>query len=266
MRVQFDAVTVRMAGRALVDDLSFEVHSGEIVGLIGPNGSGKSTALRCVYGALRPTSGAVRIGGTEVNSVSLRENARSVAALTQETHTELDFTVREVVELGRFPHARGHRRLTASERELCDDGMRRMDVTHLADRSVVGLSGGERQRVFIARALAQEPKVLVLDEPTNHLDVEHQIALLSFLRTCGCTVLVALHDLNHAAATCDRIAVLQQGGLREFATPEHALAPEVVRSVFGVTPTVVTHPATGGPQLLYALDTNTQRLSEGTRT
>ncbi|QGK70124.1 ATP-binding cassette domain-containing protein [Allosaccharopolyspora coralli] len=253
MRVEFDAVTVRMAGRTVVDRLTLDVRSGEVVGLVGPNGSGKSTALRCLFGALRPTSGVVRVGGADVASVSLRDNARRVAALTQESRTELDFTVREIVELGRYPHLRGNRRLTARETEVCKDALRAMDLLALTERSVVGLSGGERQRVFLARALAQEPEVLVLDEPTNHLDVRHQIALLSYLRGCGRTVVVALHDLNLAAATCDRVAVLGDGMLREFAEPGLALRTELIRTVFGVEATSITHPATGDPQVLYAL-------------
>ncbi len=253
MRVEIDAVTVRMAGRTLLDQLTLDVRSAEIVGLVGPNGSGKSTALRCLFGALRPSSGAVRVGGVDVASVSLRDNARRVAALTQESRTELDFTVREIVELGRFPHLRGSRSLTAREAGVCTEALRVMDLLGLAERSVVGLSGGERQRVFLARALAQEPEVLVLDEPTNHLDVRHQIALLSHLRGCGRTVVVALHDLNLAAATCDRVAVLSDGVLREFAEPGHALRAELVRTVFGVEATSVTHPATGDPQVLFAL-------------
>ncbi|MEU5687712.1 ABC transporter ATP-binding protein [Streptomyces venezuelae] len=246
-------LTVEAAGRALVDRLSLDVAAGSIVGLVGPNGSGKSTALRCVYRALKPTSGAVLLDGTDLTSLKLRDSARSVAALTQESHTELDFTVEEVVALGRAPHARGNHPLTAREQELCDEAMERLDVAHLADRSVLSLSGGERQRVLVARALAQEPRLLVLDEPTNHLDVRHQVELLSFLRGSGLTVLTALHDLNLAAQVCDRIAVLGAGCLVASGDPAEVLTPELVRKVFGVDAVVVPHPRTGLPQLLYDL-------------
>lgn len=253
MRLTFDAVSVEIGGTELIRELSLKVDSGEIVGLVGPNGSGKSTALRCVYRALRPSSGSVLLDDTALDSLSLAESARLVAALTQESHTELDFTVAEVVELGRFPHLRGNGRLSAEEEQLCRQAMRRTDITHLAGRSVLSLSGGERQRVLIARALAQQPRVLVLDEPTNHLDVHHQVRLLSFLRGCGLTVLVALHDLNMAAATCDRLAVLSSGSLVEFGPPVQVLTPELVGRVFGATASVVDHPRTGTPQLLYEL-------------
>lgn len=246
-------LSVEAAGRALVDRLNIDVAAGRIVGLVGPNGSGKSTALRCVYRALRPTSGAVLLDGTDLTSLKLRDSARSIAALTQESQTELDFTVEEVVALGRAPHARGNHRLTARERALCRQSMERLDVAHLAGRSVLTLSGGERQRVLVARALVQEPRVLVLDEPTNHLDVRHQVELLSFLRGSGLTVLTALHDLNLAAAACDRIAVLSSGSLVSTGEPAEVLTPELVRKVFGVDVTIVHHPRTGAPHLIYDL-------------
>lgn len=246
-------LSVEAAGRALVDRLNIDVEAGRIVGLVGPNGSGKSTALRCVYRALRPTSGAVLLDGTDLASLKLRDSARSIAALTQESRTEVDFTVEELVALGRAPHARGNHPLTARERALCRESMERLDVAHLADRSVLTLSGGERQRVLVARALVQEPRVLVLDEPTNHLDVRHQVELLSFLRGSGLTVLTALHDLNLAAAACDRIAVLSAGSLVSTGDPAEVLTPELVRKVFGVDVTVVHHPRTGAPHLIYDL-------------
>ncbi|PXY33168.1 ABC transporter ATP-binding protein [Prauserella coralliicola] len=253
MELTLDAVSVEISGARLIDELSLKAGDGEVVGLVGPNGSGKSTALRCVYRALRPSSGAVLVDGTDLTTLSIRDSARSVAALTQDGTADLDFTVAEVVALGRFPHQRGNPVLSDRERELCAEAMRRTGVTHLARRGILSLSGGERQRVLIARALVQEPELLVLDEPTNHLDVRHQVELLAFLRDCGLTVLVALHDLNLAASTCDRLAVLQNGTLVETGPPADVLTPELVRRVFGVTPTVVRHPRTGVPQLLYNL-------------
>ena len=254
MRIRLDAVSVRVAGATLVRDLDLTAGRGEIVGLIGPNGSGKSTALRCVYRALRPTTGVVWLEGSDVSARSLRSTARSIAALTQENHTELDFTVAEVVALGRYPHLKANEALSERERALCGEAMRRTEVGHLAKRGMLSLSGGERQRVLIARALVQEPDVLVLDEPTNHLDVHHQVELLCFLRECGLTVLLALHDLNLAASTCDRLAVLDRGALVATGSPAEVLEPELLGRVFGVTPWIVTHPRTGVPQLLHDLD------------
>ncbi len=246
-------LSVEVAGSTLIRELRLDVGAGEVVGLLGPNGSGKSTALRCVYRALTPSGGAVLLDGTDLAEQSLRDTARRIAALTQDSRADLDFTVEEVVALGRSPHQRGNLRLSARERVLCREALRRLDITHLAQRSVLTLSGGERQRVLVARALVQEPEVLVLDEPTNHLDVRHQVELLKFLRDCGLTVLVALHDLNLAAAVCHRIALLRGGTLAACGTPAEVLTPETVRAVFGVEVTQVTHPVTGALQLLYDL-------------
>ncbi|MEV2275885.1 ABC transporter ATP-binding protein [Nocardiopsis sp. NPDC049922] len=262
MELRVDGLSVSVGGAELVRELSLEVPKGRVVGLVGPNGSGKSTALRCVYRALRPSRGTVWLDGRDLGELSLRESARSVAALTQEGGSDLDFTVAEIVALGRTPHVRGNRPLDARERELCRAAMERMDVAHLADRGVLSLSGGERQRVLVARCLVQEPQVLVLDEPTNHLDVRHQIGLLSLVRSAGITVLLVLHDLNLAAAVCDRIGVLSEGRLVASGTPREVLVPELIERVFGVTATVVPHPLTGDPQLLYTLNPDTPE--EGT--
>ncbi|MEU9746542.1 ABC transporter ATP-binding protein [Streptomyces niveus] len=253
MELSFDEVTVAVNGRNLVESLSLRVGSGEVVGLVGPNGSGKSTALRCVYRALAPSGGAVRVDRLALTSLTPRESARAVAALTQDGTVDLDFTVEEVVALGRAPHLRGNQPLSGRERALVARAMHRLDVAHLARRGVLTLSGGERQRVLVARALVQEPEILVLDEPTNHLDVRHQIELLALLRGAGLTVLVVLHDLNLAAAACDRLGVLAHGRLVATGPPGEVLTAGLVREVFGVEATVVPHPLTGGPQLLYTL-------------
>ncbi|QEV21229.1 ABC transporter ATP-binding protein [Streptomyces alboniger] len=253
MDLRIEGLGVVIDGKSLVEELSLDVGGGEVVGLVGPNGSGKSTALRCVYRALRPARGTVRVGGDDITGLPMRRSAQLVAAMTQDGAVDLDFTVEEVVALGRAPHQRGNQALSARERELCVRAMERLDIRHLAKRGVLTLSGGERQRVLLARALVQEPGVLVLDEPTNHLDVRHQIEVLSHLRGAGLTVLVVLHDLNLAAAACDRIGVLSQGRLVASGTPEDVLTEQLMADVFGVKATVVPHPLTGDPQLLYAL-------------
>ncbi|MEV0588064.1 ABC transporter ATP-binding protein [Nonomuraea sp. NPDC050310] len=253
MTLSLEEVSVSVAGRRLVRELSLTVGPDEVVGLLGPNGSGKTTALRSVYRALRPVGGAVRLDGEDLNAMPARAAARRVAALTQEGHADLDFTVAEIVALGRAPHLRGNQALSPAEHELCRRAMARMDVAHLAGRGVLSLSGGERQRVLVARALVQEPRVLILDEPTNHLDLHHQLRLLAMLRGAGLSVLVSLHDLNLAAAACDRLAVLAAGRLVACGPPHEVLTPSLLREVFGVEASVVPHPLTGVPQVLYDL-------------
>lgn len=253
MDLQIDDLTVTVDGRDLVDRLSLMVPVGEVVGLVGPNGSGKSTALRCVYRALAPTGGVIRIGGDDIRGLPLHDSAQRVAALTQQGGADFDFTVEEVVALGRTPHKKGNEPLTDVERAQCATAMEQMDVLDLAHRGIMELSGGEKQRVLIARALVQESSVLILDEPTNHLDLRHQIQLLGHLRRCGLTVVVVLHDLNLAAAACDRIGVLAEGRLVASGAPRDVLSEQLIADVFGVSVSVVSHPLTGDPQLLFAL-------------
>ena len=252
MDVRVANLTVTAAGRRLVTDLRVEVPAGTVVGLVGPNGSGKSTTLRCVYRVLRPSVGSVLLGGEDLWRLSAKDSARSLAALTQDHHVEFDFTAAEVVAMGRSPHKSMLDRDTEADREICAGALRQVGAAHLAKRSFLTLSGGERQRVLAARALAQQPKVLVLDEPTNHLDIRYQLELLALVRETGVTTLIALHDLNLAAATCDRIYVLDEGRVVASGSPAEVLTPELVAEVFGVHAHVVTHPDSGAPQLIYA--------------
>lgn len=257
MSLELDGISVAAGGREIVRELTLDIATGTVVGLVGPNGSGKSTALRCVYRTLRPTRGTVRLDGADLAGAKLRETARRIAAMTQDNGSDLDFTVAELVMLGRAPHIRGNRRLGPDDEHICRQAMERVGVSHLAGRGVLTLSGGERQRALAARALAQTPEVLILDEPTNHLDISHQLGLLALLRDPELTVLVVLHDLNLAAAVCDRIGVLRDGRLVAAGPPADVLTPDLIADVFGVHVEVVTHPTTRTPQLLYTLPTVT---------
>ncbi|KPI17109.1 Iron-chelate-transporting ATPase [Actinobacteria bacterium OK074] len=248
MRLDIDGVSVAATGALLVQDVQLAVPDGAFVGLVGPNGSGKSTLLRCVYRALRPTAGTVRLAGDDVHALQPRAAARVLAALPQESTAEFDFTVAEVVAMGRLPH---QDRTAASDDSVCAEAMTRTGVSHLADRGFLALSGGERQRVLIARALAQQPRVLVLDEPTNHLDIAHQLDVLSLVRASGVTVLAALHDLNLAAAHCDVLYVLAGGRIVASGPPHDVLQPALLAEVFGVRAHPVRHPETGAVQLLF---------------
>ncbi|MEU4739509.1 ABC transporter ATP-binding protein [Actinosynnema sp. NPDC023658] len=243
MDVRLEGVTVD----GILRGIDLHAGSGLVHGVVGPNGSGKSTTLRCVYRALAPSGGVVRLGGRDITTTKVRDTAGQLAALTQDSHVEFDFTVTEVVAMGRLPH-----RTTPRHDELVvADALSRVDVAHLAHRGFLTLSGGERQRVLIARALAQQPRVLVLDEPTNHLDISHQLAVLGLVRGLGVTVLAVLHDLNLAAAYCDRLHVLDRGRVVRSGEPAEVLTPELLHEVFHVRAHVVRHPTSGVPQLLF---------------
>lgn len=246
-----DGVTLTAGARRLVQDVSLTARPGEVIGLVGPNGSGKSSLLRAVYRVLRPAAGRVRVDGADAWSLPVRRLARTVAAVVQEPGAGVDLTVREVVAMGRTPHKRLLDGDTAEDTALIEEALTAVDATDLADRSFDRLSGGERQRVLIARALAQQPSLLVLDEPTNHLDIRHQLDVLGTLRQLPATALVALHDLNLAASHCDRLYVLRDGRVTASGPPAEVLTPRLLAEVYGVAAEVAVHPGTGAPQVTF---------------
>lgn len=250
MRVEYRGVSVELGGTRIVENIDLDAASSEFIGVVGPNGSGKSTLLRCVYRALRPTSGTVTVDGRDVTAIGLAENARQVAAVMQHAPFDIGFTAREIVETGRLPHRRRGVPLAAHRRAI-DDALATAGATDLARRDFGTLSGGEAQRVLIARAFAQEPRVLVLDEPTNHLDVRHQFAVLSAARDLGVTVIAVLHDLNLAAQYCDRLYVLAEGSLACSGSPSEVLTPDTIRRYFHIGAHVLPHPRLGVPQVIF---------------
>uniref|UniRef100_UPI001CC2B197 ABC transporter ATP-binding protein n=1 Tax=Streptomyces toxytricini TaxID=67369 RepID=UPI001CC2B197 len=235
----------------MVREVSLTARPGEVVGLVGPNGSGKSSLLRAVYRVLRPQSGQVLVDGADAWALPVRELARTTAAVVQEPGGDFDMTVREVVAMGRTPHKRLLDGDTADDARLIARSLEAVDAVGLAERPFTQLSGGERQRVLIARALTQQPSLLVMDEPTNHLDIRHQLEVLGLLRRLPATVLVALHDLNLAAYHCDRLYVLCGGEVTASGPPAEVLTAEMLAAVYGVAGEVAVHPRTGAPQVTY---------------
>ncbi|WP_435601376.1 ABC transporter ATP-binding protein [Streptomyces sp. C10-9-1] len=247
-------LTLSAGARRVVQDVSLAAAPGEVIGLVGPNGSGKSSLLRAVYRVLRPDEGRIRVDGDDPWEMSARTLARTLAAVVQDPGAAFDLTVRDVVAMGRTPHKRLLDGDTAEDARLVASALSAVDAEDLADRGFDRLSGGERQRVLIARALAQEPALLVMDEPTNHLDVRHQLQVLGLVRRLPATVLVALHDLNLAAYYCDRIHVLQAGRIVASGTPAEVLTPRLLEEVYGVVGEVRVHPRTGAPQVTFLPD------------
>ncbi|MFE3021972.1 ABC transporter ATP-binding protein [Streptomyces sp. NPDC059256] len=242
-------VSVVMGDRALVDGVSLCVAPGEMVGLAGPNGAGKSTLLRTVYRTLRPTSGRVLLDGDDVWALPGKRLARRLAAVLQESAGDFELSVYDVVAMGRTPHKRAFAGDDADDRAIVTDALERLDVAPLAPVPFDRLSGGEKQRVLIARALAQHTGTMVLDEPTNHLDLRHQLDVLRLLRELGVTALVALHDLNLAAAFCDRVCVMEAGRVVALGAPAEVLTTGLLADVYRVDAEVTAHPRTGTPHI-----------------
>ncbi len=265
-RLSFRYYTMEGRGRMwTLDHLSFHVDAGEILGIVGPNGSGKSSLLKILSGLLPVGEGDVLLDGLSLQKRSQADIARLVAVVPQDYVQVFPFTVVETVLMGRFPHrtvrwwSMGIGDETANDLACAHQAMVDTDVVSLADRLVSDLSGGERQRVMIARALAQEPKILLLDEPTAFLDINHQIEVCSLITRLRAerrlTVVLVSHDLNVASQYCDRVLMLKEGGLCRIGSPEETIRPDVLRMVYGCDVVVDAHPQTGRPRVTMPMST-----------
>jgi len=263
--VAFEGVMFRYGGDGAaawtLDHVSLAVARGEFIGIIGPNGSGKSTLLKLIAKLLQPRSGRITIEGDPLEALTHEAAARRIAMVPQESVLVFPYTVAEIVLMGRYPHQR-HERLrpltslgweSEEDRRVAAWAMRQTDVFQLAERPINELSGGERQRTMIARALAQEPEILLLDEPTAYLDLSHQVEIARILRRLneehGLTVIMVSHDLNLAAQYCDRIMLIDAGRLIRLGRPEEVIAPELLHDVYRCRVIVDRHPISGRPRV-----------------
>ncbi|MFB6849663.1 ABC transporter ATP-binding protein [Streptomyces sp. NPDC056373] len=243
MKLTVDRLHITLDHTPILHDVRLEAHKGDIVGLVGPNGSGKSTLLRVVYRSLRPAEGVVRVGEDDVWSLSPRTAARRTAAVLQDAGgNTTGLSVTEIVALGRSPHHGLLGRDGAQDHRAVEEAIDRCGVRPFADREYASLSGGERQRVLLARALAQDPRLLVLDELTNHLDIRARFELLDLIRATGVTTLAVLHDLDLAARLCDQLVVLHEGAVVAAGPVLEVLTPQVLAEVFGVRASTERHP------------------------
>ena len=238
-------------GKHILAGVEVKVPTGSFTGLLGPNGSGKSTLLRGLTRLGELDEGVVHIGSDNVHELPRRALARRLALMEQRSDTDIDLDVLDVVLLGRTPHRTVWQTDSVTDIDIAMYQLERVDLAHLAHRRWHTLSGGEQQRVHLARAMTQEPSLLVLDEPTNHLDVGHSLQLLAMVQHSGLTVLAALHDLNLAAAFCDHLVVLHQGRVAASGVPEKVLTAELMAEVYDVDAEVATHPRTGRPHLWF---------------
>ncbi|WKG02933.1 ABC transporter ATP-binding protein [Mycolicibacterium sp. HK-90] len=247
--VSFEEVSVSVRGRHLIADISLSVTPGEMLAVVGPNGAGKTTLLRTLYRAQRPSAGRVLVEGADVWKLPGKQAARRIAAVLQEATGDFELTVFDVVAMGRTPYKRSFEADNHEDREIIGSALAALDIAELSGARYGRLSGGQKQRVLIARALAQRTQVIVVDEPTNHLDLRHQHEALHLLRETGATVIAALHDLNLAAAYCDRICVLDGGRLVAVGTPAEVLTTGLLADVYGVDARITHDPDHGVPQL-----------------
>lgn len=258
--ISVEGVEVSLGGKKVLRNVTARA-SDSFVGVVGPNGAGKTTLIRAANGAVETDDGVVRVTGDDISSLSSRETARRVATMPQNTDVSFEFTVEEVVRMGRHPHVP---RFGTDTTNKVEEAMERVDVARFADRSVHEVSGGERQRVLLARCLAQDADVLLLDEPTASLDVGRAVETLSLVRSLvdeGRTAVAAIHDLNLAARFCDELVLVDDGSVVSSGAPSDVLTKENVESVFG-TPAYVERDEATGAVCVTALE---EAESEGAR-
>ena len=224
------------------------------MGIIGPNGSGKSTLLKALSHSLKPGKGSIYYNGKNLYSISDQTIARDFAFVPQDTVFNFSFTAWEIVLMGRIPYLGRLQQESPADKEIVRESMIITDTLELKDRQVNQLSAGEAQMVIIAKALAQQPKVLFLDEPTSHLDIGHQVKILNLLKELNqkqkITVLIVLHDLNLASEYCDRIILLNKGEVFSSGTPAEVLSYQAIEEVYKTVVIVNSNPLTGHPHIL----------------
>jgi iron complex transport system ATP-binding protein len=244
--LQVDDISCSYNGHAVVENLCLEARPGEVLGLIGPNGAGKTTVLRAMARLLKPVRGTVLLNGRNMWQLPPRRVAQHLALAPQVDSGSWPLTIDQAVMLGRAPHRGWFLPLALSDRAAIDRALERTGLLELRERPVSKLSGGEQRRVVLARALAQEPNILLLDEPTAYLDLKYQTETLELVRELahhdGLTIVITLHDLNQAALCADRLALLARGQLLGVGRPEDVLAPALLTEAYRVPLTVAAHP------------------------
>ena len=253
MNIEISDLSFQYGDHAVLKGLSFSVSSGHFTGIIGPNGSGKTTLLKLLARLKKPDAGSVMLEKQALSAFTQNKLARTMAVVAQDTDAAYQFTVEDVVLMGRAPYIKRFQAETLTDYEIVHHALEVTGCTHLRDRYVTELSGGERQRVMIARALAQQPKILLLDEPTSHLDIGYQQEILDLVKrlstTEGLTVVAVLHDLNLAAYYCHELVLMHEGVIRASGPPGQVLTADNIEDVYGIRVLVSPHPVFGTPQV-----------------
>ncbi|MBN1591073.1 MAG: ABC transporter ATP-binding protein [Pirellulales bacterium] len=246
--------SISLAGRRILNSVSFSVRRGEAVTIVGPNGAGKTTLLKCLAGLLSGDSGEIQLDGQPLADYGRKRLARRMSYVPQADSQPVPFTVEQFVLMGRYPYLSPFSPVSREDREVAHQAMAATDTAQFAPRRLDTLSGGERQKVYLAAALAQAAEILLLDEPTTFLDYHHQEDICRLLRrsarSAGLTMISVTHDVNRAALESDRIVALRRGRVVFVGTPREIMRPEVLGEVYGCQFVLVEHPHSGMPMIV----------------
>ncbi|KPU27081.1 hypothetical protein TR13x_06695 [Caloranaerobacter sp. TR13] len=246
-------------------DINFKIEKGEFVSIIGPNGSGKSTLLKNMISIDKPSKGLVRIDGKELRQYKVKELAKKVAIVLQDTNIAYDFSVFDVVLMGRNPYLGRFQKESYKDFQIVKDSLKLTDTLHLKDKSINQISGGERQRVIIARALAQQPEIILLDEPTSHLDINHQIEILSLLKKLNkeknMTIVIVIHDINLATRYSNKMILLNKGEILSIGKPKEVITYENIEAAYNLNVVITKDLYTNSPYLMPLTSKNKVQTS-----
>jgi len=256
--IQIKNISVGYGQRVVLKNVSFNINKGDFLGIIGPNGSGKSTLVRTISRVLPPFSGEILLNGKDIYRLNSRMVAKEIAVVLQATPVNFSFSVLEIVLMGRSPHLNRLQLEGRKDLEIAKNCLSLTDSLDLAKRDINELSGGERQRVIIAKALAQQPHILILDEPTVHLDINHQIEIFNLLKRLnaenGLTVVSISHDLNLAADYCKELILLKDGQIYTAGPPRKVLTSQTIKDVYRADCLIETNPITGAPLVIRSIN------------
>lgn len=248
MDIKFSDISVNIKGKKILSNVTVEAKEKRITAIIGPNGSGKSTLIKTFFSIVPYYQGEVLLNGQKIREIHKKEIARQVSYISQESNPQFDFTVEEVVKMGRYPHDNKGKNIDA----IVYDALDVLNLTAFAKRNIRTLSGGERKLVYLARSVAQDTQSIILDEPTNHLDIKHQYMIMNYLKNCGKTVLIVLHDINLAMKFCDEIYFMKGGKVYRNGFSKQVFTVENIKAVFEVDGVVNTDPR--GKFFFYVTD------------
>ncbi len=259
VKIRVENVSFNYDSIKALENITFEIDKN-ILGIIGPNGSGKTTLLKCISSILKPVTGTILLDNNELSTLNRKEIAKIIGVVPQTANITFPLTVIDIVLMGRNPHKKRLEFETEKDIRIAENSLKATGIHHLANRLITELSGGELQKVIVARALAQEPKILLLDEPTAHLDIHYQLEILEFIRNLNAekklTVISVFHDLNLAARFCDKLILLNDGKIYSIGNTDEVLIAENIRNVYKVNVKIEKHPVTGRPNVILISPVN----------
>lgn len=254
--IELENIRFRYEQNDVLTNISVNINSGEILGIIGPNGAGKTTLVKLIAGLLKPNSGTIKIFGERLDALSLNKRAKLLSYVPQENFFYFNFSVLDIVLMGRHPYLKPMERPQKSDIEKAFEALKFTAAIELKDRNIMEISSGERQRVVLARALASDPKILLLDEPTSYLDITHQIDIIKILKKLnqqGLTIIFLSHDINLTNLVCNRILLLHHGKIVACDEPSKVMVSELIQKVYGISPYLIEHPESKTPQIILPI-------------